>query len=439
MIKVLLVNNNCLSSITELSMLNMPQSLTQISESENGNIYETNCFKDGLFFIQQFSQLHPGKRKMAALDLDNTVVSYRHTLGTDQWFDFDFNAFMEQGLTVAQTKDSLLPKYFSIVKNIHPDDIYVVEEDTPAVIRKMQEDQVETIALTSRGSHLLQETIDQLARFQIGFNCGAYAGTDKKLPPSEEGLFTQGMILTAGQHKGQCLLTALEQFVDLPDFIIMWDDKLNNLERVRASIKEYNDAKRATNPNFVPVQFVGIRYSKLDHLINSVDPRVIELQKRYFQRIISDEHAAVIIKAEQKKSRQHFVNIDFQPQEDKIVISINKAETYKKLLNLCPDLDTYQIKSIVKAFYGKEKLAMQFEFTIEQFEPLFHHLSQHGLIEASQFALLDPIFHRSSAAVVPYQQMQAARAREEVASAAELSVLPLGNLSLTDSPRLRSV
>jgi hypothetical protein len=398
-------------------MLNapMPETLTKLSENASGTIYETHQFKDGLFFVKQIAENFPHKRKAALLDLDNTVVSYRHTLGTDHWFDFDFNDFMQRGLNASETKAQVLPLYLDVVRRIHPDDVYAVEEDTPAIIREMQQNGIETLALTSRGSYLLQETIDQLARFQINFNQGTYANKEKKLAPSEEGLFTQGMILTGGQHKGKCLLMALEELGDLPDFMIMWDDKLSNLERVRDSIQTYNTAKITLNPNFTPVQFIGIRYSKLDHLVNKVDPRVTELQKKYFQRVLSDEHALAIAKADQKKTRQLYIGIDFQPQNDSVVVSCHKHAIYEKLAVLCPDLAVHEKRGAVKDVYGKKKLAFQFQFTVREFEVLFHQLSQHGMIEPEQFILLDPIFNPPRPVLSPLLDLQRAQAQAQAA------------------------
>lgn len=404
-------------------MLNapMPQTLTKLSENSSGTIYETQQFKDGLFFVKYFAENFPHKRKAALLDLDNTVLSYRHTLGTDHWFDFDFNDFMQKGLNPAETKAQVLPLYLDVVRRIHPDDVYVVEEGTPAAIREMQQNGIETLALTSRGSYLLQETIDQLARFQINFNQGTYANKEKKLPPSEEGLFTQGMILTGGQHKGKCLLMALEELGDLPDFMIMWDDKLSNLERVRDSIHNNNETKMALNPNFSPVKFIGIRYSKLDQLVNNVDPRVTELQKKYFQRVLSDEHALAIANAEQKKNRQLYVGIDFQPHNDSVVVSCHKHAIYEKLADLCPDLSRHSQHGAVKVIHGKMKLAFQFQFTVREFEVLFHRLSQHGMIEPEQFSLLDPIFNAPRPVLSPLLNQQRAQAR--AAQEEEVSML----------------
>lgn len=390
----------------------MPETLVKVSENASGSIYETNQFKDGLFFVEQFSRQYPTKRKMAALDLDNTVISYRHTLGTDHWFDFDFNDFMSKGMSAAQTKEKILSVYLDVVRKIHPDDVYAVEEDTPAIIRGLQANGVDTVALTSRGSYLLQETLDQLSRFQINFNQGRFANREKSLPPSAEGLFTQGMMLTAGQHKGNCFLAAMEELGDLPDFIIMWDDKLSNLEKVRGSIQDYNDAKKALNPDFSPVQFIGIRYSKLDHLVNNVDNQITELQKKYFQRILSDEHAAAILKAEQKKSHQLYVGIDYQPQNDKVVVSCHKHALYEKLVTFCPDLSKHEDHGAVKTVHGKKKLAFQFQFTVKDFEPLFHQLSQHGMIEPSEFTVLEPVFNPPSPVFAPLSQLQRTQAPE---------------------------
>lgn len=382
-----------------------PSTLTLISKSDNAQILETNHFKDGQYFIEK--QCSKGKRVMGLLDLDNTVLSYRHTLGTDQWFDFDFNEFMKQGLSAQQAKDNTLPFYLNIVKKIHPEDVYVVEEDTPDVIRKMQELGIDVLALTSRGGYLLEETVEQLARFEIDFNQGSYKGVNQKLTQSPEGVFYNGMILSAGQHKGECLFSCLKE---VPEFIVMWDDKLSNLQKVQASIDAYNKLKLSENKEFTPVKFVGIRYSKLDHLIQNVKPEVIELQRKYNERILSDEHAKYIIKAERKKERQHCVDIEYTGQKDKIYVSVSKFKIYKVLKDIMPDIEKYQVLGSVKEFFGKQKLAWRFEFTNKEFQPLFHKLSQHGLILPAQFDVLNLIFSAHKQALTRTYNLRAKRA-----------------------------
>ncbi len=392
--------------------------LKTVSKTENGKIYESASFRDGLYFLEK--EKYKGKRKLGLLDLDNTILSYRHTLGTDQWFDFDFAEFMRKGKTAQEAKDLLLPGYLDVVRKIHPDDIYAVEESTPEHIRVMQRNGIETLILTSRGSLLLTETQEHLSRFGMNFNQGSFKGKTKKLPLGDEGLFIEGMILTGGQHKGKCLFTCLEDVEQMPEVILMWDDKLSNLEKVRASIEEYNAKKKqeceqAQKP-FTPIKFIGIRYSKLDHIINNVRPDVVALQKQYFARVLSDEHARAILKAEGKKGRKPSVDVDFQPQNDCVVVSVTKGEVYRLLKNLEPAIDKNRILGKEKEIGGKLKLPWQFQFTVSEFEPLFHKLSQHGLIEGSQFDALSQVFTKTSPLIARMYELHLAKPVSDTAA-----------------------
>ncbi len=388
-----------------------PKTLKKIHASEHSKIFETDCFKDGVYFIDKYRLQC---KILSLFDLDNTLLSYRHTLGTDQWFDFDFNAFISQGKSPAQAKDATLQYYLNLVKRIHSEDVYAVEEDTPAQVRKIQGLGVQTLILTSRGDYLLEKTNEQLSQFELNFNNSAYQGLEKKLPQSPEGLFTRGMFLTGGANKGECLLTVLPEFETLPELIIMWDDKLSNLEKVRDAIQKYNDTKaaQAKSPQdvFKPIKFIGIRYSKLDHLIKNINPEIVALQKRYFDRVLSDEDAALLLKGQTKKVRRNYVDIDFRPQANNVILSVCKPDTYKLLKDIEPHLEKHSTPSAIRSFKNKEKLASQFEFTVTEFEKLFHLLSQHGLIDPSQFDALSPIFNTSPTILTTLYQAQTSNA-----------------------------
>ncbi|MGE3319690.1 MAG: DUF2608 domain-containing protein [Candidatus Berkiella sp.] len=393
--------------------MSMPSSLTPIleklntsqAERDTGKIYQTNSFKDGLYFIEEFRRTNPTKKISAKIDIDNTLLTYTHTLGTDHWFDDMFKKLMGRGLTVDQAKEQLLPLYLDVVRNLHADDIQLIEEDTPEILQRLQDEGVDVVALTSRGSYILEQTLDHLAKFNINFNKGSYADKEKILPQSPEGLLTQGMILTGGKHKGLCMMSALEDFGDLPDFIIMWDDKLENLERVRSSVCAYNEKMKATS-GFVPVQFVGIRYSRLDHMIQNVDRHVTEIQEQYFKRILSDDHARAIHRADQKKHRVNYIAIDHQPQLNTVTIAVSKHENFLKLQSICGTLVDREIKGTTREVLGKPKLARQFVLTMAQFTACYLDIREAGIIEPSQMAVLDPVFSAPLPRVTP--QFQAA-------------------------------
>ncbi len=381
-----------------------PTTLKLLEKTDNAKIYETDSFKDGIYFLEKHKKRL--KKLLALFDLDNTILSYRHTLGTDQWYDFDYNEFISQGKTPQEAKDNTLQSYLNIIKKIHSDDVYVVEEDTPALIRNIQSSEIDTLILTSRGSYLLENTFQQLQKFELDFNQGRFKNKEKALSQSKEGLFTHGMILTGGAHKGECLMSCLTEEQTLPEVIVMWDDKLSNLERVRDAIKRYNDQKAqdalAEKISFTPIQFIGIRYSKLDHLVKAINPDIVALQARYFERILSDEHAELILKAQIKKERHYYVDIDYQPAQDSVTLSVCKSSIYRLLINIEPNIKHYQqLCDTPKKFFDKEKLVWQFKLTLNQFETLFHKLSQHGLIEPSQFDILSIVFNKTQAAHTP--------------------------------------
>lgn len=366
-----------------------PKTLTPISQSEYGKIFDTNRFKDGIYFIEKY--LKQGKRVLAPFDLDNTVLSYSHTLGTDQWFDFDFREFITQGLSAAEAKDKTLPAYLQFVKRIHRDDVYVVEDDTPKQIRQLQQKGVETIALTSRGEYLLEDTLEQLSMFGLTFNQGKYKDNNQRISLDDEAIFYNGMILCAGQHKGKSLFECLDK-TDMPEVVVMWDDKLSNLQKVQASIEEYNQQMLAKDKSFIPIQFVGIRYGKLDHLIQNVNPEVVRLQRQYFERILSDEHAKAILKAEAKKERQFYVDVSHEPDTHKVTLAISKPHIYDLLLKYFPDINNYRILGADKELHGKRRLTWQFQVDEDKFYDMFKKLGQHGLIANEQYEALEATF-----------------------------------------------
>lgn len=397
--------------------MSKPKTLKKLSESANGKIFETSCFKDGLYFLEK--QKYRDKRRLALYDIDNTVLSYRHTLGTDQWFDFDFNEYIKLGLTAQKAKKRTLSEYLNLVKKIHPDDVYVVEEDTPEIIRKIQRQGTQGLVLTSRGSYLLTETTEQLQRFGIDFNKSTFRAKEMKLPQSDEGLFYNGMILTGGYHKGECLVTCLENMKKLPQFIIMWDDRLSNLERVRASIDEFNIKRRLGKDS---IQFVGLRYSKLDHVTRDVKPEVINLQKTYINRVLSDEHAQAILRSENKKLQKQYVDIDCQPKSNSVILSLSKHTLYQILKNIEPSIDKHRILGEVKELGGKLKLSWQFKFSMNNFGPLFHKLSKHGLIESSQFDVLSAIFNKKPTPITRVYSLRSHQSTKPL-----LGILPMSS------------
>lgn len=419
--------------------MNMPQTLILVPEKPDakpvevatGHIYETNNFKDGVFFVDEFAKKNTGKTISAMVDLDNTFLTYeQHTFGTDHWFDDAFKKLLAQGITPDETKKILLDLYLDIVRSIPLDDVHLVENETPTVLNGLQARGVDVMALTSRGSFILKETLAHLAKFGVNFNQGTHANKHKVLPIGDEGLFTQGLILTGGKHKGQCMISALD---NLSDFIVMWDDKLENLERVRASITDYNARKKAASPDFTPVQFIGIRYSRLDHKIKNVDRRVVELQETYFRRhrILSDKHVHAILKFDEKQGKKHYIGVVYQPESDLVVLVDNKAKTLQQLIALDKQLEDREMRGTIIKVGAKEKVARQFRYTIAEFAALYPLLKQAELIGPSEVEIFDVIFSSPQTKLTPMREIYERTAKEQVSTNAAALCTPLNNLTIT--------
>lgn len=398
--------------------------LSKVSESAYSMILETDQFADGLQFF------NVPKKVMGLMDLDNTVLSYRHTLGTDHWFDFDFREFMESGASAPDALGKILPFYLEVVPEIHPDDVYAVEPETPQHIVDLHNRGFNVLALTSRGEYLQSETLAQLERFDIDFNQGHFKNRQQRFPFGEESVLYNGVILAGGKDKGECLLQCLEGVLPeaLPETIVMYDDKLSNLEKVQRAIERLNAAQLELNAHLKPIEFIGIRYSRLDHKIQNVNQDIIELQKKYFKRVLSDSDASAIIKAQAKKDRVQRVKLEYDNVLGGLTLYSHKVSLTNLLHDIVPNLAEHRIMGKVIDFHGKPKQSFAYAFSQHEAKDVFTVLAQHGLVEHSDFQTISPLLCPKPA-LTPHFQLQAEASRLEQEPAASTNVVKQSSTS----------
>ncbi len=377
--------------------------LKTISSNENSIILETDQFADGLQFCKN------SKNTLVLLDLDNTVLSYRHTLGTDQWVDFDYNELIKSGATISDAWDEVLKYYFELVPNIHPEDVYAVELETPQHIRNLQAKSFKVLALTSRGDILQNETVTQLEQFDIDFNQGSFKDKQKKFPFGIESVLYNGMILAGGKDKGKCLLEVLD-VKQLPQTIIMYDDKLSNLQKVRSAIKTLNNQALEKKLDFKPIQFIGIRYSRLDHKIQNVDEKIVELQKSYYKRVLSDLDAGTILKAQAKKNRVLKVALQYNEATGTLDLYSYKSQLTKLLRDIVLNLADHQVLGKVINVHGKDKQSFAYKFSKAEAPGVFKALAQHGLIEHDEYQTISPFLLDSTPMITHGYNLRSKRA-----------------------------
>lgn len=195
---------------------------------------------------------------LLVFDIDNTMLAMNQDLGSDQWFNWQYRMLDDENRPhgrVAEDMQGLLriQRELFALSATHP-----VEQEIPAIVRRLQDAGHPVIALTSRGpanrdatERELGENGIALASSEIGYDiggkfniaCQACLGifsTDQieqyKLSHPRKVSYSAGIFMSEGQHKGAMLVLLLEHFDVHFDAIIFVDDHLRNCARVLAAV-----------------------------------------------------------------------------------------------------------------------------------------------------------------------------------------------------------
>lgn len=236
---------------SHISCLHKQQSNTYISR-----ILESNSICDILEYT-------PNAKTLVVFDLDNTLVYTAQDVGSDPWFYHLLNEKIASGLSRDEVLAIILPMYYEVYNHIT---LSPVEPDSTTVLSTLQSRGIPTVALTTRSLPLVERTKIQLK--ETGFNfaaCNIFA-KDLTFQLVKPALLTDGIIFCNDNNKGQTLLKVLEACNCKPETIVFIDDKLSHLFDVE---KECLLNK---------IQFIGIRYGKLDYIAAQFDPERAEQQ-----------------------------------------------------------------------------------------------------------------------------------------------------------------
>jgi hypothetical protein len=229
---------------------------------------ETNEFADALAITQSYVEQYGAEHVLFVVDIDNTLLAMDQPLGSDQWFEWqeyllghepdsphlaakDFGGLLAaQGLLFAAGK-------------MHPP-----QPNQPELVRRIQDLDVNTLVLTSRGDEYRAATIRELRRNDYDFASSAppitlFAGQGETIDESgsrftpyrvdrlaEYGLtekdarlfnlpeaprdvsYGDGVLMVAGQHKGAMLLVFLKLSGRDYKAVVYVDDHGRHVHRV---------------------------------------------------------------------------------------------------------------------------------------------------------------------------------------------------------------
>lgn len=199
------------------------------------------------------------QKTWVVFDIDNTLLSTQHTIGSHQWGDYRRDLYVQQGYPLSEAKR---------LQHIDFEDVQpaarmkLTERSVLALLRRLNAMGSPILTLTARAQHSSGITLKQMQGLGL-------------LNVNWSGFYFSG-----GVAKGETLINIIAAARVKPEKIIFIDDKDYNVESVAKSLEASH------------IQFTAYRYGGVDHEVQSFDSDVADLQYEIFQRtgkILTDE------------------------------------------------------------------------------------------------------------------------------------------------------
>ena len=199
---------------------------------------------------------------LVVFDIDNTLLAMEQGLGSDQWYYWQKDLAKDDPCS-----GDLVNNRFSVQGAIYfASAMRPTQPDAAQQIRRLQDAGLTVIALTSRGPDYSLQTFRELRRNGFSFWPGAlppkrgYSGPFIPEGGTRAALYQDGVLLTAGQHKGDMLKALLDKTgTGQLAVIVMADDKAENLQAVMETFEGSGTAVHAW------------RYSREDSNVTTLD------------------------------------------------------------------------------------------------------------------------------------------------------------------------
>jgi hypothetical protein len=214
---------------------------------------------------------------LVCFDLDNTLIRAEQMLGSDQWWDDLAAGFVAAGMTEKEATDKAYDIWLPLQKISR---FIPVQPDGPSVVRGFQDRGAPVMGLTARPSRYSSLSSVQLASIGIDFRRRAPRGEPLNLRLKDAAHYENG-ILFVGEHnsKGEALKAFLDATGLKPGKIVFADDKKKHVEAME---KVFGRS---------PVAYVGFRYGGADEWVKRYNRTIVEIQKKYMERIMPDDVA----------------------------------------------------------------------------------------------------------------------------------------------------
>ena len=225
---------------------------------------------------------YTNEETLVILDIDDTLLVPKQTLGTDVWFCYQ----LEKNSAAPNPLDKTLSQWEAIR---HLSDMQIVEEGSDKIVSDLQNKNIRVMGLTTQGLALATRTHNQLKENNINLSKSAPSQEDHYFLNGHGVLYRKGILFTAGSPKGPALEKLLKEMNYHPKKILFINDKKSHLLDVASSMEKLN------------IPFIGLRYTYSDPRVASFNPKIAEIQfhKSNFGHILSDTEAKLYLEAPQ--------------------------------------------------------------------------------------------------------------------------------------------
>jgi hypothetical protein len=258
------------SLTTSLSFL--PTKKSEL-KSSSSRIIEIDHFSDLLKYIKPNS--------LVLLDIDDTLMEAKQTMGTDRWFIWRIDYYKKNGLDPNLAKEKALMDWVSVQCLT---EVRLTEEGTNQIVKRIQDEGFHTMGLTTRGGSLATRTTQQLKTIDIDLSRSAPVKEEILFLNPIEVMFKNGALFTSGTHKGKSLFIFLDLIKEkFPqnkiEEVVFINDKKSHLSEIKEICEERG------------VPFIGLRYGYSDERVRNFSEEIAAFQFEQFGKIISDEDA----------------------------------------------------------------------------------------------------------------------------------------------------
>lgn len=220
-------------------------------ENKNfNNHFEVNNISEVSNKIKNISKSCGGnKNVLIFLDLDNTLLAMKKPLGSDQWFSWQAD-ILKKGKNHDDYPLRVSDNFYSLLKVSQElfldNSMRPVEKETLTFVKSLQKNGHKVVVLTSRGGVNKEATLREINNNHLDFSESTIGkgspefflpyGKDSK-KKQRKVLFTKGVFMTAGQHKGEMTQVLMQKYKMTSPCIIHVDDHSKHTTNVQSTYK----------------------------------------------------------------------------------------------------------------------------------------------------------------------------------------------------------